>query len=166
MQFSTPSASELDEVVDLLGPKLFTLFQKMSFGEQAHCLRVMEYLRQENESNVDLLIAALLHDVGKTKYPLKLWERVWIVIGEALFPELTKTWGSDLNAGNGKYRRLQRPFFVSQQHASWGAEMASEAGASQMTAYLIANHENLNTTCEESRSGNKLRKLQIADQMN
>ena len=166
MQFSQPSRKELDEVVNLLGPELFVIFQMMSRGEQSHCVRVMKHLQQDYENNHDLLIAALLHDVGKAKYPLHLWERAWIVIGEAFIPKLAISWGADQTDGMDNHHWYQRPFYVSQHHAVWGAELVAREGASPLTVYLIAHHENGSYDLLESDSNELLEKLQIADQMN
>jgi hypothetical protein len=66
----------------------------MQESEQAHALRVLHALLEQGEEHPDLSVAALLHDVGKSRFPLKLWERVLIVLGQAFFPERAARWGA------------------------------------------------------------------------
>lgn len=111
------------------------LFLRMQPGEQAHSLWIFNQLIDQNETSEDLLAAALLHDVGKSRYPLRLWDRVLIVLGKRMFPLQAKNWGS------GEARGWQRPFVVAEKHAEWGASMAEEAGASPVVVELIRRHQ-------------------------
>lgn len=130
-----PQSKNLLEIQSTLSPELFSLFGQMHPGEQAHSISVYRHLLNQRIQNKELLEAALLHDVGKTRYPLRLWERVVIVLGNSFFPEKVKFWSA------GKPEGLKRPFVVAQKHADWGADMASQAGASKLTADLIRRHQ-------------------------
>ena len=57
-------------VAEVLTPELLALFKRMRASEQHHCIRVMTTLQEWGCTNPDLLTAALLHDVGKARYPL------------------------------------------------------------------------------------------------
>ena len=81
------------------------------------------------------MVAALLHDVGKTRYPLRLWERVLIVLGRRMFPEKVKEWGS------GDPEGWKRAFVIAQQHPDWGADLVEEAGGSPLTVAIIRRHQ-------------------------
>ena len=83
-----------DLVQALLTPGQIALFEGMQESEQAHALRVLHALLEQGEEHPDLSVAALLHDVGKSRFPLKLWERILIVLGQAFFPERAKRWGA------------------------------------------------------------------------
>ncbi|MBN1145768.1 MAG: HD domain-containing protein [Anaerolineales bacterium] len=131
----TPSPEELSQARQLLSPNLLALFLRLQASEQAHSLSVFRRLREHHETNPDLLAAALLHDVGKSRFPLRLWERVEIVLGRKLCPERAKRWGQ------AEARGWRRPFVIAEQHAAWGAEMAAGAGASAMTVALIGRHQ-------------------------
>jgi putative nucleotidyltransferase with HDIG domain len=111
------------------------LFLKLQPNEQAHSLRIYRQLYQKNSTEKDLLVAALLHDVGKTAYPLHPWERAWIVIGKATLPSKMAEWGQ------AEPRGWKRPFVIAEQHAGWGAEMAANAGASTTSVNLIRRHQ-------------------------
>ena len=83
-----------DLVQALLTPGQIALFEGMQESEQAHALRVLHALLEQGEEHPDLSVAALLHDVGKSRFPLKLWERILIVLGQAFFPERAARWGA------------------------------------------------------------------------
>jgi putative nucleotidyltransferase with HDIG domain len=128
---------DLALVRQVLPPQLMALFLSLQTSEQMHSLSVLDQLRQQGETNEDLWVAALLHDIGKTRYPLRLWERVIIVMGNTFFPRRAKAWGQAEPHG------WKRPFVVAEQHAVWGAEMAASAGASSLAVKLIRRHQDL-----------------------
>jgi putative nucleotidyltransferase with HDIG domain len=130
-----PDRIELQEVKEYLSPAEYSLFIQLHPSEQSHSISVFHQLRRDGVEQPDLLKAALLHDVGKTRYPLHLWDRILIVLGRKIAPGLA---GSiSVNDLNG----WKRPLIVSQKHAEWGAEMAAGAGASQLTVALINRHQ-------------------------
>jgi hypothetical protein len=161
------TSEDWDLVRALLTPDQLALFEGMQESEQAHALRVLHALLEQGEEHSDLFVAALLHDVGKSRFPLKLWERVLIVLGQAFFPNLAKRLASEPSDGLGlpteahspaPERRspsplpssrvtfsvaapLLRPFIVAERHPNWGAEMAAEAGASWLVVALIRRHQ-------------------------
>jgi len=144
-----PAPEELARARQVLSPPLMELFLRLQAQEQVHSLKIFYLLSQPGQLHPDLLAAALLHDVGKSRYPLRLWERVLIVLGKALFPSKVKSWG------RSRPRGWRRPFVISEQHPHWGAEMARHAGASALTASLIMRHQDsLEPAIGESTSVN------------
>ncbi len=117
---------------------LLQLFRKMPRVEQHHGIRVCQALERQGYTDSHLLVAALLHDVGKTVAPLRLWERVLVVLVERLFPKRVVAWGR--SAGNVK--GIRRGFVVRRHHMAWGAELAAQAGAAVQTVALIRQHHN------------------------
>jgi hypothetical protein len=85
---------DIETARGVLAPELMALFQRMQLSDQAHSLQVLHELMERGEMDPDLWVAALLHDVGKSRYPLRLWERVWVVLAKAFFPGQVKRWGS------------------------------------------------------------------------
>lgn len=122
-----------------LPPKLLGLFIAMQPDEQAHSYEVFHELLEKGENNPDLLTAALLHDAGKSRHKLHIWERVWIVVGKALFPRQIVKWGVP---GEKDWEfSWRRAFVIAEQHPAWGAQMAEEAGASPLVVRLIRWHQ-------------------------
>jgi HD domain len=136
-----PSKHELDRVRSVLNPALLDLFFRMQPGEQSHSLQVYSKLVEAGESDPDLLTAALLHDAGKTRYPLNMWERAWIVIGKALLPRLSQEWSKGDIHGPKRTAYWKRSFIVAERHPDWGAELAAQAGASSRAVALIRRHQ-------------------------
>ncbi len=145
-----------------LTPQEMNLFLQMQPRDQAHSLAVLQKLMSDNPGLSDgraryLYAAALLHDIGKSRYPLKLWERVLIVLVRRLLPHRSRLWGKAAPEG------WRRPFVVAEQHAAWGAEMAEKAGASPVTVYLIRHHQDNLISEPLSIENSLLQKLQAAD---
>jgi hypothetical protein len=130
-----PEKSDLEEVEDFLPPSQFALFKGLHPSEQSHSIAVYRGLLENGLEQPDLLTAALLHDVGKNRCPVHLWDRIVIVLGEEIVPSLAASWGE------AEPDSWKRPFVVSQKHAGWGAQMAAAAGASQLTVDLINRHQ-------------------------
>jgi hypothetical protein len=116
-------------------------------------------LIERGENDPDLLRAALLHDAGKIRCPLQLWERTWIVLGKAFLPDLARKWGA-APADGEKVPVLRRPFIVSEQHPAWGAELALQAGLSPRAADLIRRHQ---SPASDGEDDHLLRVLQSVD---
>lgn len=125
----------LAQVQAILTPEQMTLFSRLQLSEQIHSLRVLTTLKIGGESHPDLFIAALLHDIGKTRYPLYLWQRVLIVMAKAIWPDRVQAYGKNKPQG------WQLPFVVAAQHPIWGAELALEAGVSPLAGNLIRKHQ-------------------------
>lgn len=133
--FARPSPQGLERARALLSPSLFELFARMQDSEQAHSLQVMEALCASGEQDHELLAAALLHDAGKSRRPLRAWERVVIVLAQAVFPGRMVSWG------RGAARGWRAAFVVAREHPAWGAALAREAGASARVVSLIRRHQ-------------------------
>lgn len=131
---ANPTREDYIKISQVLSADLLDLFYTLQRSEQAHGLWIYQKLIEQGEAHQDLLAAALLHDVGKNRYPLKLWQRVAIVFGKKLFPKRVKRWEQEDQRG------WKRPFVVAERHAAWGAEMAMRAGASDTTVELIQRH--------------------------
>ncbi|MGE5223229.1 MAG: hypothetical protein ACM3PY_12385 [Omnitrophica WOR_2 bacterium] len=165
---AAPSSHDLDEVRAVLNPEQYQLFARLQPGEQAHSLLVMRRLTAQGQTHPDLLAAALLHDIGKIRLPLRLWERVLVVLGKALFPARVKQWGS-LAGDEWKIlsgARLpigRRAFIIAEQHAVWGSQMAAGAGSSTLVVELIRRHQDRIPDHSHSYEDNLLRLLQSVD---
>jgi hypothetical protein len=153
-----PQTLEKAEV--LLSPSQMLLFRGMQPSEQAHALSMLAALQNQGEADPDLLVAALLHDAGKQRCPLRLWERVVIVLVQAASPSLVRCWGEP---PAGKCRGWRKPFSVAMQHAEWGAALALEAGVSPLAAVLIRRHPQPAPADSIVQEDILLRKLQAVD---
>jgi hypothetical protein len=129
---------DMDQVRSILPLPAVDLFQSMPRYDQQHALNVLHTLQEQGHTEPALLVAALLHDTGKTIQPsgaLRLWHRVVVVLLRACWPDALERLGRHEAEG------WQRPFYVQQHHAALGAELAREAGCSQLAVDLILYHE-------------------------
>jgi hypothetical protein len=137
-----------------------SLFHRMQPSEQAHAYQIFTHLETAGQTDPDLLGAALLHDVGKTLYPLSIFDRILIVLGKRLFRDARQRWAS------GNVNGLRRPFIVGERHAEWGAELASQAGATSRTVELIRYHHDPIRPDLDLQTQSLLAALQAADEKN
>lgn len=135
------------------------LFFRYAYADQWHCLRVLHTLQRAGYNHSDLMAAALLHDIGKVRSPLSIWDRTVIVVGSALFPERAGFWGT------GELESWRRPFVARAKHPEWGAEMAEEVGSRPVVIDLIRHHQDT-LDGMQSESAQLLATLQWADDQN
>jgi hypothetical protein len=128
-------AAEHAEVAALLTSRQLALFDRCGAADQRHGLRVVRTLRSAGYDDPDLLVAALLHDVGKTRVQLTLFDRSLVVLAHRLWPARAAAWG------HGPPRGWRRPFVVKVQHPAWSAAMAAEAGTTPGALALIRHHQ-------------------------
>lgn len=130
-----PTVQELAQANAWLTPPQMKLFLRMQPSEQAHSIKIFRQLIDQGEENGDLLVAALLHDIGKCLYPLSPWDRVIAVLVKGIFPGKAHEWSRAEPHG---WRRV---FVIAGQHPRWGAELAAQAGCSPVTVNLIRRHQ-------------------------
>jgi putative nucleotidyltransferase with HDIG domain len=161
---ASPTSEDLALVRSVLLPAQMSAFSRLQSSEQHHAVAVLRKLKEQGETNPDLLVAALLHDVGKSQAPLRSWERALIVLTEAIAPYKVRQWGAQgdqaLAQGLNGWHRV---FIVAQGHPEWGARIAREAGASPLVEALIRRHQEASTRPPQSLEDRLLRKLQLAD---
>lgn len=118
-----------------LTAKQFALFQKMSPPDQRHGLKVYRTLLAAGQTKQDLLVAALLHDAGKSGGQLHLWHRVVIVLLRAFWPAALE------HLSRGEAGGWRAGFVVHRRHPELGAVLAKTAACSPLTVALILRHQ-------------------------
>ena len=152
-----------ETITAVLTPEEAALFEQFSLSDQRHSYQVLCTLQANGQTHPDLLAAALLHDVGKTRAPLSIWQRSLIVVAETFVPGKTAGWGQ------GQVDSWQRPFVVKAQHPAWGAAMVQAAGSRPLTIQLIGRHQDKlpqTPALSEAEVDQLLRLLQWADDQN
>ncbi len=144
-----------------LSPSLMALFRQMDRGEQLHSLAVLCDVLAQGDTPSDLAVVALLHDVGKSRYHINVWQKTWAVIVRAIVPDTYYRWskGDPLNL-------WRRPFVVYEQHPKWSAELMRAAGASEVACWLAEHHANKHETSPAPAPIAWLKRLQQADDQN
>lgn len=158
--WARPAAGQLAAAKQFLNDSQYKLFQTMQPSEQAHALAVFTQLRAQGYADPDLLAAALLHDVGKTRIPLRPGERALVVLGKRFLPRQTAQWGA------GGADGWRRSFVVAARHPQWGAALAEASGASPRAVDLIRRHQDVIHTDFEEEETRLLAALQAVDDNN
>lgn len=145
-----------------LTPAQIALFRRLRRGEQLHSLNVLRgVLLQADETPPALAVAALLHDAGKSRYPLRLWQKTIAVLVRAGAPPLFRR----LSAGDPQ-KWWARPFVVYVRHPAWSAELLAEAGADDAAIWLAAHHQDEAAQWRDHELFPLLKRLQAADDTN
>ena len=151
------SAKSIQYVSSILNQGQLDLFLQLPTEDQAHSYGVMSSLQESGEGNHDLMVAALLHDIGKIRTPVSVWERSMVVLVERGMPAKAEKYAA--GSPNGR----KRAFVVKTQHPAWGAELAQQADCSKMTISLIKRHHELVMDELETDEDKLLKALQQAD---
>lgn len=154
------TAAEKQAVAALLSRRQWLLFNEFAPSDQRHSYQVLQTLVAAGEREPSLLVAALLHDIGKVCHPVYIWDRVLIVLGEAFLSRQAAAWGAGEAVG------WKRPFVIRAQHPAWGAELVQAAGATPLTVRLVARHQDKLPVSPASGEDRLLARLQWADDQN
>lgn len=143
-QFFGALAASLDDhdeqfVARLLTPTQKDLFQRMAPNDKRHSVQVCQTLCQIGADDPDLLVAALLHDVGKAQGHIWLWQRTLIVLLQRWAPSLLHWLSSGSSLEDAPWWR--RGFIINRIHPDVGARWVAQAGSSQTTIALIRRHQ-------------------------
>ncbi|MGH2509456.1 MAG: hypothetical protein ACRDHZ_18925 [Ktedonobacteraceae bacterium] len=133
------STKDRAEVAHLLPSAALALFTSMSAADQQHSLRVCRGLQARGQHEQDLLVAALLHDVGKAAGRVPFWTRPVIVLGKRYTPQLLKHLAV-YPARELPLSRWRRALSYAWWHAEFGADLAAEIGLNARTVHYIRMH--------------------------
>ncbi len=154
-----PTKQGMEEARQVLPGPLFALFTRLQPSEKAHAIHVFRLVKEASTDH-ELLVAALLHDIGKIVQPLEVWERVLIVLARN-FQKLTRT--GPYGKRKMKPSTWARALIVAEKHPIWGAQLVRKAGASQTVVRLIRRHQDRLVYEPETREDRLLKILQAAD---
>jgi putative nucleotidyltransferase with HDIG domain len=157
------SLLELERAQARLNQEQRELFARLQPGEKGHSLVMFRRLLEQGENQPDLLVAALLHDIGKLRYRLSPLERAMVVLVKAVNPGQARHWGNLPPNGWDNLPGWRKAFIVAEQHAGWGAEMARKSGVSPLTETLIREHHHPHRHEAGAVENSLLRKLWVVD---
>jgi hypothetical protein len=147
--------------VEYLSPPLLALFNRMRRAEQLHSLNVLRSVLEQGQTPPDLAVAALLHDVGKIRYPLAVWHKTVAVLVRTFLPSLFRR----LSEGDPRpFRR--RAFVVYTRHPAWSGELIAQTGGSTDAVWLATHHADNAEKWRDHALYPLLKRLQMADDAN
>lgn len=146
----------------LLTPAQLDAFRRMAPADQRHAVRVARLLLAGGARDPDLLVAALLHDLGKVAIDgrgrVRLPHRVTKVLLLHFAPGV---WCRLSDRPGGAFLR---GYYLLQHHPALGATWAARLGTSARACALIAAHEGGATlTADDAALAAALRHLREAD---
>jgi hypothetical protein len=123
---------EARTVEALLRPEELRCFRALQSREQRHAVDVMRHLRTHRSPSDDLLVAALLHNVGKG--PLHLYERVAYTLLAMFTPRLLH------RVAQPDGRGFRRAMAAQRDHPARGAEVLAAIGVRPRVLELVRGH--------------------------
>lgn len=135
LAFATPLDMGLAQ--QYLSQEELNAFQQMSRAEQLHSLNVLrDVLAQSDTTPHALAVVALLHDVGKSRYHLAVWQKTIAVLVKAFMPQFASylTRDDTLNF-------WRAPFTVRKYHPQWGAEILYACQSDDVAIWLTEHHQ-------------------------
>ena len=144
-----------------LSPQQMSLFRRMQRSEQLHSLSVLRSVLAQGETSSDLAVAALLHDIGKVTYPMRIWQKTLVVLVRRMLPDMHQRWSK----GNIQ-NRFKQASIVAVHHPQWSAQIMKTNGASDATVWLIEHHADAAAQWRSHPCYEALVRLKTADDQN
>ncbi|MDQ7026920.1 MAG: HD domain-containing protein [Anaerolineae bacterium] len=138
------------------------LFTQMGRSEQLHSLNVLRsVLVQKADTPHALAVAALLHDVGKSRCKMAVWQKTISVLVEKFLPQL-----NDRLSQDDTVTFWNAPFVVRRWHPKWSAEHLAAAESSETVIWLARHHADSANQWQDHPYYLLLLRLQQADDEN
>ena len=134
----TRAGTDVDRtVLELLSPEQRARFEAMPAFDQQHLCRVANHLKSQGVTDRDMLMAGLLHDIGKSdgRTEVGLTDRVAKVLLRRVAPRTLEQVVASYP--NGRFPGLA----LTVLHPELGADLARSLGCSERTCWLIRHHE-------------------------
>lgn len=145
-----------------LSPEQMALLRSMAKSEQLHSINVLrDVLVQAEQTENDLAVAALLHDSGKSRKHLMVWQKTISVLVRKFLPAL-----DNLLSEDGKLSFWRAPFIVRRHHPKWSGELLSAIDSSDCVIWLVSHHAEPADDWREHPYYELLIRLQTADDAN
>ena len=131
------TSPDLDLAKQYLSNCEYLAFLTMSRSEQLHSLDVLRNVFSADAAAPKALTAAaLLHDVGKSRHHLAVWQKTLSVLVETFAPPLSRYLSRDEKA-----TLWRAPFTVLQHHPKWSGEILRNCGSDSAVIWLAERHQ-------------------------
>ncbi len=128
---------DLSRAQQLLSDCEYAAFCRLSRADQLHSARVLQAVTKADAgAPTTLRKAALLHDIGKSRYKLAVWQKTLSVLVKSLAPG----WFGRLSAG-GDLTFWRAPFSVRAHHPRWSGDILRACGTDEAVVWLAEHHQ-------------------------
>ncbi len=115
----------------------YAAFRRLSRADQLHSLTVLHAVLSADPQAPEALVkAALLHDIGKSRYQLAVWQKTLAVLAKSIAPGRARQW----SAGES-LRPWRAPFSVRAHHPRWSGEILRACGTQDVVVWLAEHHQ-------------------------
>lgn len=132
--FSRLNSEDLDYINGKLDNDIRGIFADLSGYEKKHSVltakAIEKYLEDNNKVDPDLVKAALLHDIGKTRYHLNIIQKSVLVIFDYITGEKIKKY-----SGN-------KSIHIFYNHGEIGYDILKSMGYNDRILSIVRNHHN------------------------
>ncbi|MDV3429288.1 MAG: HDIG domain-containing protein [Bacillota bacterium] len=137
--FSSLNSQDIEYIDNKLDIDIKDIFLKLSKYEKKHSILVAQAVEKEFKNDPDLAKAALLHDIGKTKYHINIIQKSLLV----LFDRLTK----------GKLKKItgNKSIYIFYNHGQMGYDILKNSGYNERILFIVKNHHNKNISSDDLR---------------
>ena len=133
----SPDPDEAGFTARWLTPRTRPVFDRLAIHDRRHLVAVARELEHLDLDNDDLIVAGLLHDIGKAndRDQVTLVDRILRVFLGRVAPGFLERFARPNGIG------IRRRLYLALHHARLGAVLAEQNGCSERTVWLIKNHD-------------------------
>ncbi|MFA6942072.1 MAG: HDIG domain-containing metalloprotein [Clostridiaceae bacterium] len=135
--FSSLSCQDIEYIDKKLDNNIKYVFLKLSKYEKKHSILVAQAVEKEFKNDPDLVVAALLHDIGKTKYHINITQKSLLVV----LDHLTK--------GKLKKITINKSINIFYNHGQIGYDILKNSGYNNRILFIVKNHHNKNISSDD-----------------
>jgi len=131
------SCQDIEYIDKKLDNNIKYVFLKLSKYEKKHSILVAQAVEKEFKNDPDLVVAALLHDIGKTKYHINITQKSLLVV----LDHLTK--------GKLKKITINKSINIFYNHGQIGYDILKNSGYNNRILFIVKNHHNKNISSDD-----------------
>lgn len=135
--FSALSLQDLEYIDEKLDNSIKYDFLRLSNYEKKHSILVAQAVEKEIKNDPDLVLAALLHDIGKVKHHINIIEKSIFVVLDHLTEGKLK-----------KYDR-NKSINIFYNHGEIGYDILKNTRYNNRILYLVKDHHNKSVTNDD-----------------
>lgn len=124
------NSDDMDYINEKLNNDIKPVFLKLSDYEKKHSILVAQAVEKEFMNDPDLILAALLHDIGKSKYHINIFQKSLFVLLDYL--------------SRGKLKKFtgNKSIYIFYNHGEAGYDILKSNNYNNRILEIVKNHHN------------------------